>query len=65
MNGPRGAFAFLVVSALLFAMMLAGLAWREQAAGAAAWLLGAGIVVAIGAAGLGIFLARAVGEGRL
>jgi hypothetical protein len=65
MNGPRAAFAFLVVTALVFALLLAGLAWRARAASAAGWLLGAGIVVAILTVVLGLFLARGVGEGRL
>ncbi len=60
--GPRSTSAFLVVTAFLFSALLGILSWR---AGAAAWLLASGLVVAVIAIILGILFARGVGEGRL
>ena len=63
--GPRATSTFLVLTALLFAVLLGVITWRGSSAGGAAWLLAVGLVVADVAAVLGILLARGVGEGRL
>ncbi len=61
--GPRATSAFLVVTALLFALLLGLVSWR--AATGAAWLVAAGLLVGAIAVVLGILFARGVGEGRL
>ncbi len=61
--GPRSTSAFLVVSALLFAVLLGAVSWRGAVG--AAWLLAAGLVVAAGVVVLGILFASGVGEWRL
>lgn len=62
MAGPRSTSTFLVLTALLFAALLAVLAWQSRTA---AWLLAAGLVVAVLAVILAIVFAKGVGEGRL
>ncbi len=63
--GPRSTSAFLVVTALLFAVLLVVISWRSGVAGAAMWLFATGVVVAAVAVVLGVVFARGVGEGRL
>lgn len=65
MNGPRTTSAFLVLTAIAFAGLLGALAWRATTAGAAAWLLAVGLVVALFALVIGVAFARGVAEGRL
>jgi hypothetical protein len=62
--GPRSTSAFLVLTALLFAVLLGLVSWRTSAAAGAVWLLAAGLVVAAAAIILAILFARGVGEGR-
>ncbi len=63
--GPRATAVFLLVTGVLFAVLLVMLGWRAEAAGLAAWLLGAAIVVGVVTILLAAFFARGVGEGRL
>ncbi len=63
--GPRATSAFLVVTAILFAVFLGALALRSPAAGAAPWVTGVGLIVAAACVVLAILFARGVGEGRL
>jgi hypothetical protein len=63
--GPRATSTFLLLTALLFGVLLGAIAWRSNAAGAATWLLAAGIAVAVLTVGLGVMFARGVGQGRL
>ncbi len=64
MLGPRATSAFLVLTALLFAVLLGLLSWRT-AAGGASWPLLAGVVVAVGALGAAIVFARSGVKGSL
>ncbi len=63
--GPRATSAFLVVTAIVFAVFLGALAWRNTAGGGAPWVLALGLTVAAAAIGLAVVFARGVGEGRL
>ena len=63
--GPRSTSAFLVLTALLFAVLLGLVAWRAAVAGGAAPRFGAGLVVTPAAVVLAMVFARGVGEGRL
>jgi hypothetical protein len=63
--GPRAASAFLVVTAVLFAALLVGVAWRSAPAGSASTLLAAAVIVGLVVLALGVVFARGVGEGRL
>lgn len=62
--GPGATSTFLVLTALLFAVLLVSIAWYGRAAGAAAWLFAAGLIVAAAAVILAIFFAKGVGEGK-
>jgi hypothetical protein len=63
--GPRTASAFLVVTAILFAALLVGIAWRTVPAGSASTLLVGAVMVGLAVLALGVVFARGVGEGRL
>lgn len=63
--GPRATSAFLVITAILFAVFLGALAWRSPASGAASWVMAVGLVVAVACVVLAVLFARGVGEGRL
>jgi hypothetical protein len=65
MLGPRATSTFLVLTALVFAVLLSVIAWQSRTAGSAVWLVAAGLVVAAAAVILAIVFARGVGEGRL
>ena len=63
--GPRATGVFLLVTGVLFAVLLAVLGWRAHAAGVAAWLLVAAVIVGVLTLVAAAFFARGVGEGRL
>ncbi len=64
-SGPRATVAFLILSAVVFALLLVALGWRADGAGSAVALFVAALVVACCAVIFAVLLGKGVGEGRL